>query len=270
MRQSASLISRMNSPNIIEQLQSAGCDSPQREAQMLSEKAAGDETLLFQLVQRRINREPMSQIMGERGFWAHDFIVTKDVLTPRPDSEVLIEEALKCLPDKVKKYRFLDLGTGSGCLLLTLLHEYKQASGLGIDQSEAALEVAKRNAAVVDVQDRVNFQQGNWAYGLTEGFDLVISNPPYIPQTHYDRLMPEVRDYEPKAALIGTEDGLGFYREISKQAPDLLSKDGWLIFEVGEGQANEVVAYAEQNGFELHNIRKDYGGIERAVVCKKK
>lgn len=254
----------------IQQLTDAGCDSPKREAEMLAEKAAGDEALFAELVARRVKREPMSQILGERGFWQHDFIVTNEVLTPRPDSEVLIEEALKCLPDKEKHYQFLDLGTGSGCLILTLLYEFKKAQGMGVDQSSAALDVAKRNAKRVNVENRVRFQQGNWAEGLTERFDLVISNPPYIPLAHYESLMPEVRDYEPRAALIGSEDGLGFYREICKQAPDLLSKDGWLIFEVGKGQTDEVVAVAEQNGFDLHNIRKDYGGIERAIVLRKR
>ena len=270
MRPSVSRILRMSSPNIIQQLADAGCDAPKREAEMLAEYAAGDEALFSQMVARRVKREPMSQILGERGFWDHDFIVTKDVLTPRPDSEVLIEEAMKCLPNSQQPYEFLDLGTGSGCLLLTLLHEFKQAKGLGIDKSEAALAVAKRNAAVVNVQERVTFQQGNWASRLTKRFDLVISNPPYIPQAQYDTLMTEVRDYEPKMALIGADDGLGFYREIINQAPNLLGKDGWLIFEVGQGQADEVVAVAEQNGFDLHKIRKDYGGIERAVVLKKK
>ena len=253
----------------VERLQQAGCDSPQREATLLWEHAAGDEALFAQLIERRVAREPLSQIRGERGFWDDDFIVTSDVLTPRPDSEVLIEEILKILPDKTAAYRFLDLGTGSGCLLLTLLGEYANASGAGIDASQAALAVANRNAKKLKLCDRSVFQQGNWAEGLTESFDLVISNPPYIPMRDYEGLMPEVRDYEPKMALIGGEDGLQFYRHISAQAPTLLQAGGWLVFEVGQGQADDVAAIAEENGFKLHKIRKDYGGIERAVVLIK-
>ncbi len=255
---------------ISNRLAQAGCDSPMREAQMLIEFAAGDAQLLELSVQRRCAREPMSHILGTRGFWEHDFICTPHVLTPRPDSEVLIEEALKCLPDKSAAYRFCDLGTGSGCLLLTLLHEFKAASGVGVDISADALEVAKRNASIVRVQNRVEFLQANWAEGLTEAFDLVISNPPYIPQADLDHLMPEVRNFEPIGALIGGEDGLQFYREIIHQAPNILGNHGWLILEVGQGQAQDVATMGQQNGFELHKIRKDYGGIARAVVLRKR
>lgn len=254
----------------IQKLVDAECDTPQREAQILLEHAAGDDALFQQLLERRCAREPMSQILGERGFWEHDFIVTPDVLTPRPDSEVLIEEAIKLLSDKYKPYRFLDLGTGSGCLLLTLLHEFPEATGLGIDKSSVALNVAKQNANKLNLQEKVEFKQGNWAEGLTDSFELVISNPPYIPQAHIEGLMPEVRDYEPLMALEGGEDGLQFYREISAQLENILSKDSWLIFEVGQGQADEVAAIAVQNGFALQNIRKDYGGVERAVILRKK
>lgn len=253
----------------IRKLTEAGCDSPKREAQMLWEHANGEEVKFAELLERRLQREPISQIVGERGFWQHDFIVTADVLTPRPDSEVLIEEALHCLPDKNAAYRFLDLGTGSGCLILSLLHEYPNATGIAIDASKKALEVAKRNAEKLNLLKRVEFIEGNWAEGLTERVDLVISNPPYIPSTHYDNLMPEVRDYEPRIALIGANDGLGFYREIANQLPDCLGKDGWLIFEVGEGQAQSVATIAQEAGFALYKFRKDYGGIERAVLLRK-
>ncbi len=255
---------------VIEKLAAAGCDSPQREAQMLREFSQDDELLFASLIARRVAREPMSQIMGERGFWEHDFIVTPDVLTPRPDSEVLIEEALKLLPSKAASYRFLDLGTGSGCLLLTLLHEYAMATGLGVDKSEGALVVAKRNAQRLKFSQRVEFSIGDFAEGLTEAFDLVISNPPYIPNADYEGLMPEVRDYEPKIALVGGEDGLMFYRQIIAQVSSILNAGSWLIFEVGQGQADQVAALAVQNGFELHKIRKDYGGIKRAVVLQRK
>ncbi len=237
---------------------------------MMFEHVQGDEARFEELLQRREAREPLSQILGERGFWEHDFIVNQHVLTPRPDSEVLIEEVLKILPDKEKPYQFLDLGTGSGCLILTLLHEYPNATAIAVDKSSEALDVAKRNAHKLDLQNRVEFQEGNWAEGLTEAFDLVISNPPYIPMRDYEGLMPEVRDHEPIMALVGGEDGLDFYRTISAQAPAILQQGGWLIFEVGIGQANQVAALAEQNGFDLHKIRQDYGGVERAVVLRKK
>jgi release factor glutamine methyltransferase len=236
---------------------------------LLREHAAGDEALLDQLIQRRLAHEPVSQIIGSRGFWEHEFIVSRDVLTPRPDSEVLIEEALKCLPDRELPYRFLDLGTGSGCLILSLLHEFPQSKGLAVDASPKALEIAKRNAQQLKMEDRIMFQQGDWAKGLTGAFDLVISNPPYIPAKQKVDLMPEVRDYEPEMALIGGEDGLECYRILSAQTPALLKSGGWLIFEVGIHQAGTVAAMGPQNGLKCHKIRKDYGGIERAVIFTK-
>jgi len=214
-------------------------------------------------------REPMSQILGTRGFWEHDFIVSRDVLTPRPDSEVLIEEAIKALPDKQKPYKFLDLGVGSGCLLLSLLHEFPQSTGVGIDASSAALEIANQNAQALEFEKRVKFQAGNWAESLTEGFDLVISNPPYIPQAQIEGLMPEVRDHEPIMALVGGEDGLQFYREIVTQLSALQDTGSWLIFEVGQGQAADVATIATASGFTLQKIRKDYGGVDRAVILRK-
>ena len=252
MKQNVSPISRMISAKVVKRLLDAGCESPQREAQMIFEHVQGDEARFEELLKRREAREPLSQILGERGFWEHDFIVNEHVLTPRPDSEVLIEEALKCLPNKEKPYRFLDLGTGSGCLILTLLHEFPNASAVAVDKSPEALAVANRNAQKLGFQNRVEFQQADWAESLTEGFDLVISNPPYI------------------MALVGGEDGLEFYRTISAQAPAILQQGGWLIFEVGIGQTDQVAALAEQNGFDLHKIRKDYGGIERAVILQKR
>ncbi|MDG1286496.1 MAG: peptide chain release factor N(5)-glutamine methyltransferase [Rickettsiales bacterium] len=270
MKQNVSPISRMISAKAVKRLLDAGCESPQREAQMIFEHVQGDEARFEELLKRREAREPLSQILGERGFWEHDFIVNEHVLTPRPDSEVLIEEALKCLPNKEKPYRFLDLGTGSGCLILTLLHEFPNASAVAVDKSPEALAVANRNAQKLGFQNRVEFQQADWAESLTEGFDLVISNPPYIPMHSYEGLMPEVRDHEPIMALVGGEDGLEFYRTISAQAPAILQQGGWLIFEVGIGQTDQVAALAEQNGFDLHKIRKDYGGIERAVILQKR
>ena len=161
--------------------------------------AGGEPSRDFEaLIERRRDREPVSQILGQWEFWSLPFYVTAATLTPRPDTETLVQAALDLLPDRKATLRLLDLGTGSGCLLLALLHELPAARGLGIDRSPAALAVAERNASALGLADRAQFALGDWAEGLSGRFDLIVSNPPYIPRHEIPGLMPEVSRHEPR------------------------------------------------------------------------
>lgn len=216
-------------------------------------------------VSRRASREPISHILGHREFWSLDFLVGPDVLDPRPDSETLIEAVLAAQKSGIKINSILDLGVGSGCLLLSLLSELPKAKGIGIDQSSAAIKLAKQNADRLMLSDRVRFEQGNWCDGVNTSFDLVISNPPYIPSGDIKGLQPEVRDYEPHAALIGGIDGLDCYREILSTVRPCLNENSMIIFEIGIGQADSVTELIENAGFSQILRHKDLSSVERCV-----
>jgi len=214
----------------------------------------------------------MAYILGEREFWGLTFKVTPAVLVPRPDSETLIEAALELLPDRTRRWRILDLGVGSGCLLLTLLREFPEAIGVGIDASPEALAVARDNAQSLGVAGRVtlvedNWRQPGWPERLAGPFDLVVSNPPYIEAAAIDGLMPEVAHFEPRLALDGGPDGLDAYRAIAAAAPKLVTRGGWLAVEVGEGQSPEIAGLFAVAGLASKAPWRDLGGIERVVAA---
>jgi release factor glutamine methyltransferase len=219
------------------------------------------------LVRGRLQRRPVSHLTGRREFYGRDFAVTPDVLDPRPDSECVVELALQHLPPTGPS-RILDLGTGTGCLLLTLLAERPQASGHGIDISPAALGVAGRNAIALGLADRARFTQGEWLTGVDERYHLVISNPPYIPHEDIDRLEPEVRQHEPRLALDGGPDGLTPYRLLLPLLGQHLEPDGVVVLEHGQGQSAAIVALARQSGFESVATATDLGGTIRGVALK--
>jgi release factor glutamine methyltransferase len=215
----------------------------------------------------------MAYILGEREFWGLPFKVTPAVLVPRPDSETVIEAVLSLMPDRVRPWRILDLGTGSGCLLLTLLREYPEASGVGLDASPEALEVAQENARALGLVDRATLQSGDWRssgwFDRAGGsFDLVVSNPPYIQSGVIGGLMPEVGRYEPRLALDGGRDGLDAYRAIAAGVPGLLVAGGRLAVEVGEGQAPEIERLFTHVGLAPAGRWRDLGGIERVVAAR--
>ena len=220
---------------------------------------------------RRLNREPVSKIIGTRGFWRLDFKVTQDVLDPRPDSETLIEEILKRKMDKTAALKILDLGTGSGCLALSLLSEYLNASALGADSSEKALQIARENAESNGLAARFKTVQADWnksGWSDTFGtFDIVISNPPYIGDD--EPLDPEVALYDPKQALFAGADGLDAYRALFPVLGGLLAENGLAVFEFGKGQHEAVKALAEQNGLAFDGFGTDLGGIVRCIALKK-
>jgi release factor glutamine methyltransferase len=221
------------------------------------------------LAARRIKREPVSRILGRKEFWSLALDVSPDVLVPRPDTETVVEAALEFIVAgalRLEKVRILDIGTGSGALLLALLQELPHASGAGTDISAAALDVARGNAERLGLASRCSFVACNIADGLKGQFDLIVSNPPYIARGAIASLDPEVRDYDPRLALDGGTDGLDAYRSIAAAAPALLAPGGRLIVELGIGQADAVGTLFEGAGLVVRSIRDDLAGIPRALV----
>ncbi|MGO4172071.1 peptide chain release factor N(5)-glutamine methyltransferase [Bosea sp. TAF32] len=216
---------------------------------------------------RRISGEPVWRILGEREFWGLAFRLSPATLEPRPDSETIVEAALRELADRRgEALKLLDLGTGTGCLLIALLSELPLATGIGIDLSEDAIVTAAGNAELNGVAERANFRRGNWTEGLGGGFDLILSNPPYIPSSEIAGLSVEVREHDPLLALDGGEDGLGPYRILARSLPALLAPGGLVVFEIGAGQGPDVIALMRAGGLEFRGSRNDLGGHERALI----
>jgi release factor glutamine methyltransferase len=225
---------------------------------------------LRELTARRVRREPMAYVLGEREFWGLPFKVSPAVLVPRPDSETVIEAALAVLPDRARPWRLLDLGLGSGCLLLTLLREYPAARGVGLEVSAGALAVAAANAEALGIANRAELLLGDWrepgwSQRLGGPFDLIVSNPPYVEAAAIDRLMPEVARFEPKLALDGGPDGLAAYRAMATAMPALMARTGHLLVEAGEGQVPEIFRIFESAGLRPQGLWKDLGGIDRVI-----
>jgi release factor glutamine methyltransferase len=222
------------------------------------------------LTARRLKREPVSRILGHREFWDLDLHVSPDVLVPRPETETVVEAALDVVGRnglRQEKLRILDIGTGTGALLLALLRELPNATGTGTDLSEAAIAVARGNAERNKLSGRARFVVCNIADGIEGSFDLIVSNPPYIPHAEIATLMPEVRDYDPPMALDGGTDGLDAYRAIARDARRLLAPGGRLIVELGMGQESAAAALFMQSGLTASAARADLAGIPRALVA---
>lgn len=224
-------------------------------------------------IQKREKRIPLQYILGRQEFMGMEFYVNKDVLIPRQDTEILVEEAMKHLHDGM---HILDVCTGSGCILISLLHYSNDCQGVGIDISEAALAVAKENAARLlednkeehmGDQQKISFWKGDLFDALPEmnKFDIIVSNPPYIETKVLETLEPEVSHHEPLFALDGKEDGLYFYRRIVENASKYLHRDGMLFFEIGYNQAEPVTQLMKDKGFIEVNVKKDYAGLDRVV-----
>lgn len=217
---------------------------------------------------RRVAREPVALIVGRQGFWTLDLEVSGATLIPRGDSETLIEAAVAARPDRAGVRRVLDLGTGTGCLLLAALVEFPGAFGVGVDLAVDAVCLARRNAVRNGMGERAAFATGRWADAVLGQFDLVLSNPPYIATGELAGLMEDVRGFEPRLALDGGGDGLVAYRALVAVLPRILAPGGLAVFEVGIGQAAEVVGMAGAAGFGAAT-RLDLGGVERAVVLER-
>ena len=222
------------------------------------------------LVVRRAGREPFARIAGEKEFWSLAFRLVPETLIPRPESETLIEAALahldKRFPSRAAPARVLDLGVGSGCLLLALLSEMPQATGLGVDASEAALACARANAERLGLAGRAAWLRADWTNGVAGPFDVVLANPPYVAEGEWRDLAPEVRDHDPKGALVAGEDGLAAYRRIVPGLAGVLAPAGFACLEIGAGQQTMLARLASEQGLRLLDVWRDLAGIERCVV----
>ena len=266
-------------------LTEAGIERPQAEARLLLEAAAGlsratvigfpERTIeatahdaLKRMVERRCRHEPAARILGRREFWSLPFEVTPATLDPRPDSETLVGAVLAQIADRTAALSIIDFGTGTGCLLLALLSELPKAVGVGVDLSAEAITVAQRNAEALGLATRTRFVRDDWARGLADGFDVVISNPPYIESGAIAHLAAEVAAYDPRAALDGGTDGLDAYRALLPQAERLLKPGGLLALEIGQGQGAAVRALVRAMGLRESGSASDLAGIERCLLFR--
>jgi len=269
------------------QFRGAGLDSPELDARILIGHALGmDHTALAAaatqplaasvtasiagLAARRLAGEPVARIVGAKEFWGLSFIVTPAVLVPRPETETVVELALALIDRQGKRTRALriaDLGTGSGAILLALLSELPDASGIGTDIDLQALAVARRNAETLGLAARVGFLRGDYGSALQGPFDLIVSNPPYVARRDIEGLAPEVRDHDPPHALDGGTDGLAAYRAIASDAPRLLGPGGRLVVEIGAGQERHVERTLIQGGLAIDAVRHDLLGLARAIAA---
>jgi release factor glutamine methyltransferase len=222
------------------------------------------------LMARRQSHEPIAYITGTREFYGRDFRVTRDVLIPRPETELVVDEALARLPapttDRV--VRLAEVGTGSGCLAITLALERGDAEVVATDVSAAALAVARRNADRLGAGPRIDFREASLVDGAVSSFDVVVSNPPYVPERDRLTLDADVRDYEPAGALFSGHDGLETIRDLIPAAARALTPGGWLIMELGAGQAHDVVRLAERRGYTAIRVAPDLAGIPRVLVAR--
>lgn len=265
-------------------LRLAGIDSPRREARLLLEHAIGvpaneiatgkiamspkTAELFSSFLLRRCRHEPFAYITGTREFWSLRFEVSHDVLIPRPETETLIEAALREFPNLIAPLRVLDLGTGSGCLLLAFLSERPNATGIGVDRSPAAVQLAARNARVLALEQRAAFVESQWVSAISGTFDVIFANPPYIPSDELAGLMPEVAEHEPRLALDGGVDGLCAYREIAAGLTTFMAPGAALFVESGPGQAPEICRIFAAAKFQHQATAKDLAGNARCIVMR--
>lgn len=267
----------------VERLAEAGVAEPRMDARLLIGHALGggpeivlgfperapdpaEARRIAELVAERVRRRPLAQILGRREFWSLPFTVSENTLDPRPDSECLTAAVLARAADRMRPLRILDFGTGTGCLLLSLLHELPAASGVGVDISPAAVAVAARNAVALRLARRAKFVTGNWGAGIAGHFDVIVANPPYIPDSELAALEPEVSQFEPRTALSGGPDGLAAYRALAPDMARLLARGAMAVVEIGAGQADPVTGIMVRAGLLREATVGDLAGRERALI----
>jgi release factor glutamine methyltransferase len=269
-----------------ELLAAAGIEESRREARLLlaaalaidiavvlshPERVLGrsERARFAELLARRAAREPTARVLGRREFWSLDFALAPETLVPRPDSETLVEAVLTNIGDRSAALRLLDLGTGTGCLLLALLSELPASTGIGIDLVPNAAAMARRNAAALGLAGRGRFIAGSWGTAITGRFDVIVANPPYIASEAIAALAPEVAQYDPRLALDGGTDGLDSYRALAPDVVRLLGESGVAVVELGADQARSVAAIMWQAGLVIEKICRDIAGIERCLVLRR-
>ena len=222
----------------------------------------------FELIDRRIKREPIAYITNKQSFWNDEFKVTKDTLIPRPETELILENVLSYFPDKKIDLNIADLGTGSGCIIISLLQEYINASGIGIDISKEAIKIANENKKLLKNHERLKLLDEDYAGYNLNGFDIIVSNPPYISQNSLD-IQKDVYDYEPHLALFSKNNGIEAYNKIISNLASRIDKNFFLFLEIGLGQASEVTKLLKNNGFTEILTKVDLANIPRCVIAKK-
>jgi release factor glutamine methyltransferase len=231
--------------------------------------AAPQRARIADMLRRAAAREPLSRILGTREFWGLDLLLSADALDPRPESEILVDAVLARLPDRRRPYRFLDLGTGSGCLLLALLSEFREALGIGIDIAAGAAALARDNARRLGLGRRVRFAVSDWTRAVGGRYDAIVANPPYIAAAEIPLLPPEVRDHDPLLALDGGSDGLAAYRAIAADLPRLLAPGGLVAIEIAAGRSAAVAAILHGAGLRIDAVVPDLAGIPRCIVAQR-
>lgn len=271
---------------LAEAFRTRGCESPDLDARLIvGHTLALDHTALaasvdrvltsteaehvVALARRRLAGEPVARIRGSKEFWGLELTVTSSVLVPRPETETIVEVALECIKKQAKAatLRIADLGTGSGALLLAILHECSNATGVGTDRSVDALKVARTNAARHGLARQTSFIACDYGAALAGGFDVVVTNPPYIGTNEIGGLPAEVRNYDPPLALDGGPDGLTAFRSLARDGRRLLRQGGTMITEIGQGQAERVAQIFRENGLTAASVHADLAGIPRALVA---
>jgi len=240
------------------------------EINLANNKKVGEKDLkkLEQLINRRKNSEPIAYITNTKPFWKNDFFVDSSVLIPRSDSELLIESVIEYFPDLTKSYNFLDLGSGSGCLIISLLNEYLSSLGTGIEIDKEAIKVSEINKEFLLNKDRLKFLERDFSNFDTSSFDIVISNPPYIPFEEKNNIMEDVRNFEPIKALFADEKGLYFYRNIIQNLAKKMKRKQYLFLEVGINQKDGVVKILKNNNFKVVSIKTDISNIPRCIIAE--
>lgn len=267
-------------------LATAGVESPRLDARLLLAHALriAPQSLVLEgqkiprveqqevfaaLVARRAQREPVSRIVGQRGFWTLNLCLNAKTFDPRPDTETVVETVLAWVTNHQLPCRFLDLGTGSGGLLLALLSELPNATGVGIDILPDAIAAARANARAAGLAARARFQVGDWGVGLKERFDVIVANPPYVAESDFDALAPEVARFDPHCTMAGGSDGLAAYRALALYLPRLLLLEGLAALEIGQGQALAVKEIMKEVGLIFLECRTDLAGVVRCVLFQR-
>jgi len=241
------------------------------ELNLANNKKVGEKDLknFEQLINRRKNSEPIAYITNTKSFWKNDFYVDYSVLIPRSDSELLIESVIEYFPDLTKSYNFLDLGSGSGCLIISLLNEYLSSLGTGVEIDKEAIKVSEKNKEFLSNKDRLKFYERDFSNFDTSSFDIVICNPPYIPSEEKNNIMDDVKNFEPRRALFADEKGLYFYRKIIENLAKKVKKKQYLFIEVGINQPDAVVKILKNNNFNVVVIKNDISNIPRCIIAER-